>query len=526
MKNAKKLLINTLLLTATSLAMKTVAVLYNVFLTGRIGTAGIGLFSLIMTVYAFAKTLGASGLSLASTRLTVDNPDAAARNMRKLVLSGLTAGLIAGALLYFCAGMAAELWLQSAATAPSLRILAFSLPFISMTVCFGGYFTAVRKMAIFAVITFVEQLIKIALSVVFLNYASGSGESCAAISFAILVSEIFSFTVSFIVYILLSPLRKGGGRSRFMRSFLRIAAPDASGAWVRSALRTVEHLLIPSGLKRSGVSETEALASYGAVQGLALPVLLYPASLLSSLSGLLVPEIAESNAEKKKKHIEYMVNRVLSASIVFSIFISGAMLCFSDTLSMAVYKNMDAAPYIKLIAPLIPVMYIDMTIDGMLKGLDKQMAVMRINILDSVICVILVAVLVPKYAVNGYLQTIYIAEIVNFTLSYWTLYRNCLLKISIKDKIIKPMIGICTAVAAGRIISRMADGYILSTVIGITSAALIYIFLLFLMKCITSEETEWIRVLFHIGKKKNPKKLKKHADRKELKTLKHGNEPD
>lgn len=44
MKNTKRLLINTLTLAATSFLMRTVGVAFNVYLTGRLGAAGIGLF--------------------------------------------------------------------------------------------------------------------------------------------------------------------------------------------------------------------------------------------------------------------------------------------------------------------------------------------------------------------------------------------------------------------------------------------------------------------------------------------------
>ena len=48
MKNTKRLLINTLTLAATSFLMRTVGVAFNVYLTGRLGAAGIGLFSLVI----------------------------------------------------------------------------------------------------------------------------------------------------------------------------------------------------------------------------------------------------------------------------------------------------------------------------------------------------------------------------------------------------------------------------------------------------------------------------------------------
>ena len=56
MKNTKRLLINTLTLAATSFLMRTVGVAFNVYLTGRLGAAGIGLFSLVIMRMVFLKS--------------------------------------------------------------------------------------------------------------------------------------------------------------------------------------------------------------------------------------------------------------------------------------------------------------------------------------------------------------------------------------------------------------------------------------------------------------------------------------
>ena len=93
MKNTKRLLINTLTLSATSFIMRTVGVAFNVYLTGRLGAAGIGLFSLISDVYAMALTFSFAGLPLASTRLTVeDSGKNAAGCMDNAALLALRAG--------------------------------------------------------------------------------------------------------------------------------------------------------------------------------------------------------------------------------------------------------------------------------------------------------------------------------------------------------------------------------------------------------------------------------------------------
>ena len=56
-------------LTLVGLAMKTSAMLLGAFITRTVGAEGIGLYTVVMTVYAFALTFATSGISLTVTRL-------------------------------------------------------------------------------------------------------------------------------------------------------------------------------------------------------------------------------------------------------------------------------------------------------------------------------------------------------------------------------------------------------------------------------------------------------------------------
>lgn len=49
--------------------MRAVGVAFNVYLSAKIGAAGMGLYSLIMSVYTFAVTFATSGINLAVTRV-------------------------------------------------------------------------------------------------------------------------------------------------------------------------------------------------------------------------------------------------------------------------------------------------------------------------------------------------------------------------------------------------------------------------------------------------------------------------
>ena len=148
-----------------------------------------------------------------------------------------------------------------------------------------------------------------------------------------------------------------------------------------------------------------------------------PSCILNSLASLLVPEIAEYHALHQAKRIDGIINRVLYAALLFSLLVAGVFYAYAGELSNAVYHSSDTKPFLQLLAVLVPVMYLDMAVDGMLKGLDQQLSSMRYNIIDSGLCVILVYFLIPRYSVKGYIITLFVSEILNFYLSLRRLIR-------------------------------------------------------------------------------------------------------
>ena len=82
-----------------------------------------------------------------------------------------------------------------------------------------------------------------------------------------------------------------------------------------------------------------------------------------------------------------------------------------------------AGRFIRLLAPLVPLMYTDMVVDGCLKGLGQQVWSMAINILDAALGVLLVWYFLPIGALTAYLCIIYFNETLNFVLSLLRLRR-------------------------------------------------------------------------------------------------------
>ena len=426
MLNRKRLIKNTALMTGSSLALSLISMSFQVWLAGRIGADGIGLYQLVLSVTFLCTTFAVSGIRFTSTRL-VSEQIGLGRNsgvspaMRRCFAYSLFFGISAMLILWFSAEPIGFLWICDARTVVSLKITAVSMPFISLSSSMCGYFIACGRVWKPTAVHIVEQLITIALVALFLlrSPAGDIEANCAAVMLGSVLGDVISFFM--LLTLFLREARAYPSNThiepKLTSRLLKLALPLAVSAYARSSLSTLEDLLVPRGLKASGLSADKALSGYGTVQGMVLPILSFPACILISLSELLVPELTEAQMHGDADGIRRMVGSIIKKSLGYSFAAALFMFVFADRLGMLIYRSADAGHYLRLLAPLIPVMYTDTVVDGCLKGLGQQVWSMGINILDAAVGVVLVWVLLPRYALGAYIGIIYFNECLNFTLS-------------------------------------------------------------------------------------------------------------
>ena len=430
----KTLAFNTALLTVSGLAMRFVGMIWQVWLVGRIGQAGIGLFQLVMSVNALAVTVAMSGSRYAVTRLVseergLDRPHGAAQALGVCMLYGLLFGLAAGSILMLLAEPLGFLWLEDARTVRPLFLLALSMPLTGVDSVMHGYFTAVGRIWKSVTVSVCQQLVTIVVTAVLLLAAPVDNleYAVAIITGGSLFGEIFGVTALGLAYGL-DRRRHGIRRLKGEKPLpgmtgrlLRLALPLAAASYARSGLSTLQHLLVPRGLRASGLTADAALAGYGVIQGMALPVVLFPSCLMMAVAELIVPKLTERQMQGKTDSIRRVTADVLYKSLLFCAVTASLLFAMGDSLGMALYDSQEAGRYIRLFALIVPVMYLDMATDGCLKGLGEMMFCMYVNIADVGLSALLVWLLLPEFGLGAYVFVICFTEVFNFVLSVWRL---------------------------------------------------------------------------------------------------------
>lgn len=458
MSRRKRFFYNGILLTVVGLAVRSVAMAFNSYVTRVIGEEGIGLFTLIMTVYSFAITFATSGISLTVTRLVAAALGEGRRSdVSKILKYSCIYALIfssaASLTLLFGAEYFAKSVLFDLRTVMPLRALSLSLIPIALSSVFGGYFVGVRRVAKNAVVQVMGQIFKISVTLFFVSKFVGYGVEYATLALAIssTLTEILAFLVALVQFLIDRRRERCGGKSNAQfADVCAVAVPLALSAYIRSALLTLEHVLIPKRLRDRGDSLSDSLSAYGILHGMALPLLMYPMAPLSSFAGLLVPEFADGMARGEGERMRRIANEALNITLVYATVAAVFINLFSEELGFALYGSYGAGHYISLMAPVIPIMYLDHVTDSILKGIGEQVYSMWVNIADSLLSVVLVYVLIPIMGISGYAVVIVVMEAFNFILSACRLRKHIKFSIDLFRSLLLPLVAAATSGALCR----------------------------------------------------------------------------
>lgn len=451
LRRIKVFLFNGILLTITGLIIRSISMFFNVYISNKIGSEAIGVYQLIISVYLFSITIANSGIHLATTRI-ISEQEAIGMNsnvksaMKKCLKYSFTTGFIACFLLFTFSPVITSTFLHNKISDIPLKVLAISLPFLSTSSCINGYFTALRKVKKTVFYQLFEEFVKIIVVTILINSVMPEGLEYACISLVVgsCISEILSSIVLFFLFLkdknyLLSVTNRN---ENYTRQILRIALPISFTSYIRSGLSTFQQLIIPLQLEKFGLSCEESLSKYGIINGIIMPLIMFPCSLISSFSGLLIPEFSFMNAKHEIKKINFALVRILKYCFIFSFLVMGFFVCFAKNLNDFIYPNIDLSYYIKILSPLIILMYVDNIVDSILKGLDKQLNVMGINIIDLTTSLCFIYFLLPFKGINGYIVVLFISEFLNGILSLRLLIKETSLKIDFVNWIIKPLFSI------------------------------------------------------------------------------------
>lgn len=409
------------MLTGVNLLLRFVGTSFQVYLSGRLGAAGIGLLQLVLSVGSLATVAAIGGIRTSAMYLTAEELGKKRRDNVPWVLSGcfLYSILLSGSIsvvLYLFAPQIAAHWIGDPGTVSALRLFSAFLPVSCLCSVMTGYFTAANRIGTLAAVEIAEQLCSMAMTMLLLTLWAGTdpGRACMSVIFGSSIGACLTLVCLMFLHAK-ENIAQGNAipvRSRLLQTAVPLAVADV----LKSGISTTENLMVPKRLALNSAI-VSPLASFGILSGMVFPVLMFPACILFGLAELMIPELARCAAAGSRKRIRYLVRKSLKATMLYGLMAGGILVLTGEMLCQQLYDNDTAGSVLKRYALLVPMLYCDAITDAMTKGLGQQKICVRYNILTSAMDVAFLYLLLPKYGMDGYFASFLVTHLLNFLLS-------------------------------------------------------------------------------------------------------------
>lgn len=463
---------------------------FQVYISGRIGASGVGLLQLVMSVSSLSMVAGMAGIRTATIYLTAEELGKKQYLNVTWILSAcflysICFSTAVGGLVFAIAPLIARYWIGTTEAVQPLRIFSSFLPCTCLCGVLTGYFTGANRIRTLAAVEVAEQICSMLVTLAALTFWAGedSGRACQAV----VLGGCLGGIVTLLLLTLLRVLERSshGPRIPVRKRLEQVALPLALADIVKSGINTAENLMIPQRLARNPIVDNP-LAAFGMVCGMVFPILMFPACILFGLAELLIPELARCAAGGSKSRISHLVQRSLWVAMLYGTTFSCLIFLLSEDLCQWLYHSQEAGYYLRMYAPLIPMLYCDAITDAMTKGLGQQKICVRYNILTSALDVFFLYFLLPRFGMHGYFFSFLVTHLINFTLSL----RRLLL---ISGERISPALPFLTAAAA--IGSCWAVSHLRSPVLQAVTFLPLFLSLLYLLGVFKKEDYVWLKGL-------------------------------
>ena len=273
--------------------------------------------------------------------------------------------------------------------------------------CICGYYFGIHKATVPSIAQLVEQTIRIGC--VFLLYHIYESNqiplSPILAVLGLLAGELFCllFTVACFSfqYTNQCPL-KFSAFCNFSKEILPLSGPLTVSRLCMSLLTSLEATLLPNALKTYGFDSSTALSIYGTLTGMALPLILFPNALTSSISLMLLPAVSESQASRQFSVLQKTIKSTFFFCIVLGCGCLLFFLIFGKLLGSLLFENELAGTFITTLSWICPFLYLNTTLISVLNGLGKTSITFFSGIFGLFLRIGFLILTVPKIGIQGY----------------------------------------------------------------------------------------------------------------------------
>ncbi|MBE6151784.1 MAG: hypothetical protein E7165_00505 [Firmicutes bacterium] len=357
--------------------------------TRLVGTEGMGLYMLIMPTFSLLIAIAQMGMPVAISKLVAENK----RNNKNLVFSSLPISLginiIIMIILIFSSKFIANNLLHDSRCSFALTSIGFVLPFICISSILRGYFFGRQKMFPHVISNITEDIIRLIIMIIGIPFFLIKGIEFAVCF--IVLSNIISELTSILILFFFLPKNFSIKKEDFVphknsiKEIFGISLPTTASRLIGNIGYFFEPIILTFFLLKNNYSNSFIVNEYGILNGYVMPLLLLPSFFTQAISQALIPVVSNNYANNNLIYAKNKIKQGLFFSLMIGIPATLTFLFIPQIPLKLIYNTNQGISYIKFLAPICLLHYIQGPISASLQAMGKAKEAMYGTLIGMII---------------------------------------------------------------------------------------------------------------------------------------------
>ncbi len=372
--------------------------LYRVFLSRELGSEGLGLYQIALSVLGLFMTITSSGIPITVSRTMIKyREEGKADNNGRVVSAGILLTLLVSVpitLIVLARLPLTDFLFSDKRCSELLSIVIPGLIITSVYAVIRGTFWGNERFLTYSLIELFEEAVMVIAGIILVKTSTDFLNGTKRAMYAVLISYVFSFLTSLTAYFV-----KGGRLAlpkRELKPLFQSSAPITFMRTATSLINTLIAVLLPARLIRYGMAEANAVSEFGKVFGMAFPLIFMPSTFIGSLALVLVPELSSNYYSKNYLTLKNNVEKAIKFSVFIACTLIPVFLFAGESLGSIIYADKVAGNYVKKGAMTMLPMSLTIITTSILNSLNKEKQTL-VYYLSGAAALVVSIIFLPKY---------------------------------------------------------------------------------------------------------------------------------
>lgn len=369
----EKFIKSTIVLIIGGIITKILGMLNKVIMARYLGTEGLGIYMMILPSFILFLNISSFGFPVAVSKLVSEDD----RNNKKLIFTSIIFVLFINFLLMifilFIAKYLSFNLLHEKRSYYAIMAISLVIPFASISGILRSYFFGRERMGPHVISHITEDIVRIIAMVIGVPFFMHKGVEYA-VCFVILTNIISEVTSILILFFFLpknfSLTRSDVKPSKiYLRDCLSISIPTTATRLIGSICYFLEPIILTGVLLYVGYPNSVIVREYGIISGYALPLILLPSFFSNAISQALLPVITKKYKMRDIAGVKRKIRQGIAYSLLIGIPLTIVLEMFPDKLLKLLYNTTSGVSYIRFLAPVCFLQYIQAPLASTLDAL-------------------------------------------------------------------------------------------------------------------------------------------------------------